>query len=404
MGFLFFLGIPSCKAESVKETNHGRFIIRHIVLTEKEKGTVLKRKYETNSYIIKYEILYNGKKIKFPAPLQKSTPYNFPWRVFILKGYENPALIAASENSFLLIDEPGGVKVQQLNHSSSRSSSFQWLDNSNQQPGTEIVVHGPLDDHWLDSSLAVQAEGLLLVNRESLFDLRASIVHRFNKNNIVEYRGWRMVLDGPGPSQGAIGFSDKFHQVAFRALRLDEKIEGNYQSGILSFNYLTDSITISPFSRTGIRLSSLDELTPEYFRKCFSWDDDGNLHLHKDFVPPAWHGKLNFQDKNFINYSLFPVREPMLDIFLSGIKHHFSHRITAVERMSDSIQHVYDIGIGKDSFQLSYFKKELKLIFELHFNQDYSGQNRDIIVEAGEYFNRQLLTKQLDKYFASFNE
>jgi hypothetical protein len=134
-------GISSCKAqEPVNSVEHGSFSIQRIVQTEKGSGSVQNKKYNTRSYLIEYRVLYKGRKVKFPAPLQQGSSYNFPWRVYILKDAPSPTLLAGSQNMFLISEEAGKPKIIRLNQHDAKFGSIQWLDSNNGLPGDEKQI------------------------------------------------------------------------------------------------------------------------------------------------------------------------------------------------------------------------------------------------------------------------
>ena len=115
LGICSIFGTGSCKGQLNDAIQHGNFIIQKSVDLEKSSGNAAGRKFNTRSYLVKYDISYKGKKVKFPGPLQKGTIYNFPWRVYILERALKPSLIAASQNVFLITDDEGTLKIEQLN-------------------------------------------------------------------------------------------------------------------------------------------------------------------------------------------------------------------------------------------------------------------------------------------------
>ena len=99
MNLLSLFAVFGCSSGGAQPSNsiqHGNFTIQRFINTEKGGGTVQGKNYETRSYLIEYGILYRGKKVRFPARLQNGTPYNFPWRVYILQDAPTPTLLVVA--------------------------------------------------------------------------------------------------------------------------------------------------------------------------------------------------------------------------------------------------------------------------------------------------------------------
>jgi len=401
-------GTSSCRAQEASSIQHGNFTIQKSVLTEKGSGSVQNKKYDTRSYLVEYKILYKGKKVKFPARLQQGSPYNYPWRVYILQDAPVPALLAGSQNMFLITEEKDKLKITQVNHHPSNFGSIQWLDNNNGQPSDEIQIHDPQNDDRIDSSLVLKGGKHLLINRFTVLDVETLVHYPFNKNNIHKYKDWTLALESAVGHEIAVGFSKRFNQIVFRALKLDDKVEGKYYSALVTFDYTNDMIDTVLFNRTQLHAESLDEVNSSWVNSYFEWKD-GKLRLIPDINPPAWKGKLNFIDQSFINYELYPVKESMIPVFLHFLKRSFETIDSSAGKFSiidetdkQSIQIVYKMQIHNKSFHMTYNGKEMKLIFDRHFNESHSDEYRDMIISIGNSFNEELLQRKYQEHFGKY--
>ena len=411
LGICSLFGTGSCNAQLNDGIPHGNFIIQKSVQLEKSSGNAAGRKFDTRSYLVKYQILYKGKKVKLPGSLQKGTAYNYPWRVYILEGAPRPSLIAASQNVFLITENEGTLKIEQVNHNTSRFASIQWLDNKSGQPGDEIQIHEPQGDHLLDNPIILNEGRYLLINHFTVLDVRSLTISRFNKSNTHEYQGWRILLDRATGYNIAVGFSERFKQVVFPALKIDEKAEGKYNSALAAFEITADSITIVPFSRTRLRLESLESIDSLWVNNFFEWDSTGKLNLRPQITAPPWQGKLNFEDKNFINYELYPVNVSMVSAFQNFLKRKYSSPNTPAnqfeisdETKDHSIQLLYKIKIDNKFFQLAYDVKDRKLRFDSHFSESHTEEHRHIIVSIANDFNKELRQYLHDTHFEKYKE
>jgi hypothetical protein len=403
------LGINSCKSQEVNNIQHGNFSIQRLIQTEKGGGSVLNKSYDTRSYLIEYKVLHKAKLVRYPKALQSGTKYNFPWRVFILQDSRVPALVAGSQNMFLITEENDELKISELSSQKRKFGTIQWLDINDGHPGDEIQIHDPQNDNRIDSSLVLRGGKHLLINRFTILDVSSLSHHRFNKNNIYEHDGWKLALDPAVGYETAVGFSQKFKQVVFRAIKLDQQREGKYFSSLISFNYVNDSIQIVPFNRSHLRVNSLDEVNSNFVAKFFEWDGNGNIELRKDVQPPSWQGKLNFVDQYFINYELYPVSESMTGIFLDYLKNKSPGKESPTNKISiidetdkQSSLLKFKLEIGGKLFQLTYDKNDLKLIFDRHFSDTHSEAHREMIVSIGNDFNSQLSQNRYQEHFTKY--
>lgn len=401
-------GAGSCKAQELNSVQHGNFTIQRIVRTERESGSVLNRKYQTSSYLIEYRVLFKGKKIKFPSALQQGSPYNFPWRVYLLADAPTPTLLAGSHNLFLITEESNQVKINRLNHHDASFGSIQWLDSNHGGPGDEIQIRDLQNEDRFDSSMVLKGGRHLLINRFTILDVATLVQNRFNSKNYYEYQGWKLSLETPVGFETAVGFSSVFRQIAFRCIRLDDKIEGRYYTALLLFNYSNDSINVVPFRRTDLRIEGVEYITSHWVKNYFEWNADGKFRLKQNVQPPAWSGKLNFVDKNFINYALYPAKESMVAVFLNflRIKHQKkesdSSLIIKDETIKQSSEKRYRVQIDGKLFQLTYDSNDLKLIFDRHFDAAHADEYRDMITSIGNSFNEALSQGKHQEHFGTY--
>ncbi|QHT65639.1 hypothetical protein GXP67_02635 [Rhodocytophaga rosea] len=279
MSILSFFSFTGCKAissEEVKNTPYGNFTIRQITETERKSGSIGGRKYTTSSYLIKYEIYYKGKKVKFPSALQKGSEYNYLWQVYILNDAAKPALLAGSQQIFLITEEDKQVKITRLSHQDSEFSSIQWLDRNMGMPTKEHNTWQPQNDNQLNSSLVLTGGKYLLINRFTVLNTKTLQYWQFNRQRLWETQGWRVLYEINVGHEIAIGFSEKYKQVVFRASKSDVRKEGSYYSGLAVFDYTTDQLSIVPFNRTPLHLQSIEILNVHSFHQFFEWNPPGS--------------------------------------------------------------------------------------------------------------------------------
>jgi hypothetical protein len=232
--------------------------------------------------------------------------------------------------------------------------------------------------------------------------------HPFNKSNIHEYAAWSLALDRAAGFEVAVGFSSEYKQVVFPALKLDDKIEGRYYTALLTFNYVNDSVDVTPFRRTDLRLESLDNVSSSWVNSFFDWDTAGRLRLRPNVQPPPFMGKLDFPDKDFISYKLYPARETIVPAFLNFLKNNYRAKgaekdiVIIDETNKQSVLITYKVEIAGKAFHLTYDKVDMKLIFERHFNDAHSDSYRDMIISIGNSFNDELSRRRYQEHFGNY--
>jgi hypothetical protein len=399
----------SCTAQESKSVQHGNFTIQRIIQTEKGSGSVQNKQYDTRSYLVEYRILYRGKKIKFPSSLVKKSGYNFPWRVYIIKDAPIPALLAGSENMFLITEENNKVNILRLNHLESDFGSIQWLDSNHGQPGNEIQILDVQNDNYIDSSLVLEGGKHVLINRFTILNI-PTLARYSIKKNTRGHREWTLSLASATEQEAAVGFSSRFKQLVFRAIKLDVHQPGKYQVALAAFDYTADTMNILPFSRTDLRIESLDHVNSRWVSNYFDWDTGGTLRLKNNIQPAAWLGKLNFPDKDFISYELYPAKETMVTVFLNFLKEKYksagydSGLNIVNETDPRSILLTYRLTIGDKMFHLTYNKEEMKLIFDRHFNESHSESYKDMITSIAVSFNNDLSQKKHQEHFGRYKD
>ena len=401
-------GCSSGGAQQANSIHHGNFTIQRFINTEKGKGKVQNRQFETRSYLVEYGLLYKGNKVKFPGRLQEGTPYNFPWRVYILQDAPTPTILAGSQNMFLVTEEKNELRVTQLNIQRNDFASLQWLDNMSGLPGNELQILDLQNDDFVDSSIILRGGKYLLVNRFTVLDVQSLKKYVFNKKNLYEHEGWRIIADRAAGPQPVVAFSNTWSQVVFGGLKLDIETEGNYFPALISFDYRKDLIHVIPFNRTELRLKSLDDINADWVYKHFEWDDSGTLARKENVVPEPWKGKINFPGESFINYELYPVKESIVHVFTGFLRQVATKNGTnspfsiTDESNPESTQLIYKINYDNKIFHLAYDKKNKKLIFDRHFNEPDSEDYKKTIISVGSKFNAELAQQKHDEHFGKF--
>ena len=402
-----FMGCKASSSEEVKNTAYGNFTIRQVVETEQESESVAGRKYSTSSYLIKYEIYYKGKKVKFPSALQKGTEYNYLWRVNILENAPHPALLAGSQQLFLITEENNQVKGTRLSHQEATFSSVQWLDSNNDLPTDEHNTWQPQNDNRMDSSLVLSGGTYLLLNRFTVLNTKTLQYWQFNWQHQWEIQGWRVLYEINSGHEIAVGFSEKHKQVVFRAAKSDTRKEGSYYSGLAVFDYQKDVLSIMPFSRTPFHLEGIEMLNAHSFHQFFEWKTPGKLTVKENIAAIPWQGKLNFADKNYISYTLFPVKESLVGELISFLQTRYppsaSPKDSSVIKEKDYETVLsYKVRIDSTWFGIEYSKTKHTLTFNTHFSQDFSETCRKVIEKVSSDFNQALAEGKYQEQFIPF--
>jgi hypothetical protein len=411
MSLFSLLAFPGCRKPTVVGVNntlYGNFVVRRTVEEERESGSALGRRYSTRTYNLRYDLLYKGKSVRLPGPLQKGTGHNYLWQVHILADAPVPALLVGSQQLYLVTEEHHQVVVRRLTQAQTRFSSIQWLDGPDGLPGPERQTYHPPNDDRLDSSLVLHGGKHLLLNRFTVLNVATLQTFAFNKKGIWEVDGWHLVHDSPNRREAVVGFSEVHRQVVFRALKPDPQREGRYYAGLFAFNYAEDYAYLVPFDRHPLHLQHIDDLGSQQVQACFAWNAAGRLEIRPDFVPAPWQGTLVFPDAHLIGYELAPVAAPMLTDFLAYLQHTYKlpragkNPAVVDETVAGSTRTQYRVRIHNALFWLYFDRSEGKVSFTTHFMASYTDAHGQVIREVAENFNRLLAAGNYQQHFTRF--
>lgn len=392
----------------VTNTPYGNFVVRRTVEEERESGSVAGRGYSTRTYNLRYDLLYKGKSVRLPGPLQKGTGYNYLWQVHILADAPVPALLVGSQQLYLVTEAHHQAVVRRLTQAETRFSSIQWLDGPDGLPGPERQIHTPPNDDQLDSSLVLHGGKHLLLNRFTVLNVATLQAFAFNKKGIWEVDGWRLVYDSPNRPEAAVGFSEVHRQVVFRASKPDPQREGTYYAGLFAFNYAEEYAYLVPFDRHPLHLQHIGDLGSPHVQACFAWNAAGRLGVRPDFVPSPWQGTLVSPDSHLTGYELAPVTAPMLTDFLAylqqayGLPRAGENPAVVDETVAGSSRTQYRVRINNAPFWLYFDRNEGKVGFTTHFTESCTDAHGQVIREVAENFNRRLAAGNSQQHFTRF--
>lgn len=340
-----------------------------------------------------YTILYKGEPVVFPAKLQTNTGYSNLWKVYILEGAPQPALIAGSQSMYLITEEEGQAKLTPLDEQSSGFAGLQWLDSDAGQPALNQEVYMSDDG---DTSLVLSGGDYLLVSyRKVLYVPNLTIYPLYEKHWID---GYHMIS-----TKGAVAFSPDRKQVAFPASKNDDNNYLKYNYAMIVFDYTTGEGYLVPFSQTDTRMRDIHVIDHDWINTFFEWQKDatGNdrLHLRSLEKLPYWHGWFADEDTY---YHVQPVSEDLLPAFADFVLKRWNLSQGAIQAETVYEFKYLHIQHGEMKFTVGYREKEQDLTFSKHLYEPASETYRSMVIEIGKAFEAELAKGHYQEYFTSY--
>ncbi|QHT65640.1 hypothetical protein GXP67_02640 [Rhodocytophaga rosea] len=133
----------------------------------------------------------------------------------------------------------------------------------------------------------------------------------------------------------------------------------------------------------------------------------GKLSLKENIIAIPWQGKLNFADKNYINYTLFPVKESLVLEFINFVTTRYTPSASATDSVivkEKDYETVlsYKVRIDSTWFGIEYLKTKRTLTFNTHYSQEFSDTCRRLIERISKDFNNALSKGKYQEHFLPF--
>lgn len=386
VGVFSFFGCGKQRAV-VEQIDSPPFTIQKIAKSEKSfnmnYGRMSKHTYSD------YRILYHGQPITFPSALESNTGYSGLWKAYILKDAPKPAIIAGSQNVFLITENESGVNFRIIAEQQSGFSSLQWLDSENGKPGINQQIY--LSDDT-DSTCILAGGKYLLVNENAVLDLSDLAFYPFKKHSagLEDYYPGKVIDFSPDQTQVVFVGSRSVHVTQF-------------EYGLISFDYKRDTAYVVSFDQTETRMQDIYDITPTWLETFFEWTTTGEARyiLKKRELDqlPVWQGRYSDGGAYF---NLEPAKEEMkgaLKEFVIGLLElSDSNFIEKEGNIKESIHFEY----AGHTYTIGSFPELKQVHFSKYLFENSSDENLKLIKKVGDAFNEALRAGKYQDLFTTY--
>lgn len=372
---------------SVETVENGPFTLLRKRVTETRYDMNYGRRKSVYS---KYEVLYKGQAVTFPAALQVNTGYASIWKAFTLSEAPQPAIIAGSQSMYLITEEGGAAKVFPLSEQNSSYASVQWLDAENGQPGLKQEIYITEDT---SATLALSGGEYLLVNRSTVLHVPDLKVYSFRQS---------VDLTDNYYSNDVVAFSPDRQEIVFSGSKQSPEQYDKFIYALLVYNFKTNEAYAVPFDQTETRLHRPEYITSDWLNTYFEWDhssgDKAVLKKQQLSPLPYWQG---LYTKTF-SYELNPVKAEMQPVLLEFVKTIFALEDSDIEQRSYGDYKPYLVNIEGHQFELWYMEDLNSISFSPNFQEKDTKEIRRIIKKLGDAFNEELRQGKYQDLFTSY--
>lgn len=291
----------------------------------------------TTSY---YTISYQGKPVAVTNREGKKAAI---WQTQFLTDAPRTALLASSNNVYLITDDNGQARVSIISEKSGDLSVFRWLDSDQGQPGRQQLSL-PRDNSGAAQSLT--GGRYLLVDDRSVLDVHTLTNYPFD----VISQAAIQRMDGFIPREtGLVGFSPGKTRVVWLGTRYNQ--QGNRaEYALLAIDFAKNQVYAVPFRPSATQFIWAEDATPDWLATYFDWttDEQGKelLRVHHYTQHPPWHGRWAQslgEGEQPIRYEVKPVLPIMYDHFMTWLKKQYPAIEPTVDRYEGMISAKFTI-------------------------------------------------------------
>lgn len=274
-----------------------------------------------------FRVLHKGKPVVPPGTASDDgAPW---WDARVLEGAPQPALLLMELGAVLLTEIDGEPRLQRLASRSGSSPQWQWLDESNGQPGPVRVVGVARRTGELR---ALSGGRRLLVYGQSVLDVKTLAVHDFRLEG-TEVQGQ---LERFHPvDQSALAFSPLGTQFVVKASRDrpdEQDTERRFDHALIAFDFAARRATVLPISLSRWRLANPQGIDAAFAQRVVGWrtapDGQEQAFLRNDVPAAPWLGRVSGRSMDATSYELQPVQPAMRDAFAQFLEREFAAVMT----------------------------------------------------------------------------
>ncbi len=343
----------------------------------------------------RYKLLHNGRAVSFSPNSTNGSKRDWMagdlLEAHFLYSKGTPVVLVCTETgTYLVNDQSGKPVVQHLN--GAPATRFQFLDSVAGQPGELQGLNAGAHAQAMGRDLGKTGTLMMLPELNGILDLNTL---KFQTYAVLKQHKW--VYNDP--DFGGFSFDESptgQARVWWPTKGQFALVRYTYADKVKSFAFelvdlKTDSAYLVPFDVGQTRLTTLDDITPEWMNYYFQWSGE-KLSLKRDQKPLPWVGSLNAASPGNFNYNLQPITPEMQSALMTFLVDHFGATVDGSRQMS----HVTGLTIQGQRFTLSYYATGKTLVLEPQF-----GSPKALTLQIAGQFNRELAQSKYQSLFTT---
>lgn len=333
--------------------------------------------------VTEFRLYHRGKPIA--AAVRGGTTNSF-WEARFLEDAARPAVLLAATGLWLVSEENGAVKIEELKEQDSSGALMQWLDGADGQPSKP--VHVSIRDARGETR-GYKGGTLLLLGRRVVLDVRTLAIQRYRPYQADGYSASNedALRLSPGRSQYVLLGQKSNRDDDTTAYALVVADPGRQLAYAL------------PFDRKATRLADVNAIDAAWFDHHFTWARDSNgaeKLVQRTGAPPYPRlGRIVHFGSVMADYRLDEATPALQQALLAYLVERFDAKVVPSRTADapDTSGRLIWLRMGAREYKLSYDPKDKQLL--LSFPSVRLAEEADAFArlkEAAQAFNAVLAT------------
>lgn len=340
--------------------------------------------------VTEFRLYHRGKPLAVETKVGKLDSF---WEARFLAGAPRPAVLLATTGLWLVSEENGVPRIENLKEQDTNGARIQWLDGAEGLPAKSIDV-GIRDARGEPRS--DNRGSLLLLGRGVVLDVRTLTIQRYRPFDAAGYNV---------SNADALRLSPGRSQYVMLGQRSSNDGNGTAYAMVVS-EPGRQAVYALPFDRKATRLVDVDAIDAAWFDHHFTWSRDASgaerLVLRTDAAPFPHQGRIVNFGGSMIEYHLNEVTPSLQRALLAFLVERFDAKLVPL-RPNDVLDRsgaVTSLRIGVREYKLNYALKDKRLL--LSFSSVRLAEEADAyarLKEAAQAFNAVLATGRHQELF-----
>jgi hypothetical protein len=232
-----------------------------------------------------YRVLHRGKPVVPPGTEpDRGAPW---WEVRALDGASQPAALLMESGAYLLTEENGKPRLQELAARGASRRQWQWLDSQQGQPGPVTIVSMA---HRPGPPRAFAGGGRWLsIYSKAVLDVQTLTFHRYSLNSSEVLDQLQRFYGAEKPMLAFSPGGTQFVVVGSRDRPDEMDMDKRFEYGLIAFDFARQQGTVLPIDMAGWGFRGAEDIKPEFVNKVIGWrpEPDGReqAYLRRDPSP-----------------------------------------------------------------------------------------------------------------------